>query len=70
MSNAFNLEVLDFNGTWIIDSSRSDSLDESLKLQGYGWMFRKLVGSFADGLVLTIRYDERGMHQHYASSLK
>jgi hypothetical protein len=35
----------DFTGSWVIDKSRSDSLDEMLKLMGLGYLLRKMAAS-------------------------
>lgn len=37
--------ICDVSGTWVIDKSRSDTLDEFLSLMGLPWIARKLAGS-------------------------
>ena len=66
----FDLESLSLAGRYTIDSSRSSSLEEVLRLQEYGWILRKLANKFATSLTLEIEYNEEKMIQRYISAVK
>merc|ERR1712137_1062706 len=70
----FSLSMtLDLTGNYVIDPQKSDSLEEVLTLQGYGWATRKLASKFANSMGLEILYKKDGDQrfvQTYTSPVK
>jgi len=67
---SFDLGVLDLNGSYVVDPTRTDSMEELMRLQGLGWATRKIAAKFAGSMALTINYDETKFVQTYQASVK
>lgn len=61
---------LNLTGSYVVDPTRSDSLEEVMKLQGLGWATRKIAAKFADSMALTVEQTEDRFLQTYTVPVK